>query len=180
MRTIGFDIDGVLYDFQYVLYNHLKIHHNLVQDFSDFWRMERSGDYSRQVYNDLFWHNIIRVPVLYEAMDISSHNLAILQELAKDFELIYITHRPTEIKHVTEMWFERNKLPYHYNLYFVEDKSIPILKHQCEYFIDDLVKNIKDLQKVTNAILFKREWHTKENLKYPYISDLQELLEMNL
>lgn len=177
MRTIGFDIDGVLYDFQTAVFDHLTMYHKLVQDYTEFWREERDN---RGRFSNVFWENIIKVPILYELFDMSPSDLDVLNTLSKDFKIIYVTHRPKEVKFTTEMWFKRNELPYKENLYFAGDKSIPILENQCEYFIDDSVHVIEKLQGITNAILRKRQWHTEEHLKYPYISSLSELLEMTL
>lgn len=175
VKTIGFDIDGVIYDFHTSAYEYLKMYCNLSEDFTTFWRNEQTGNGQ---YSDFFWNNFLKIPVLYESHPIAEKDLITLNNLAKKFSFIYVTHRPEEVKFVTEYWFKENKIPYSDSIYFSADKSLPIIEHQCLYYTDDMSKNIKHLEGFTNAILMKKAWHTKEDLELTYISSLQELEEL--
>jgi uncharacterized HAD superfamily protein len=175
VKTIGFDIDGVLYDFHTAIYDHLKMYHNLSENYVDFWKAERNG---RGGFSYMFWDSIIKLPILYEQYVIHEQDRQTLDKLAKRFNFIYVTHRPEDVRFVTKYWFKENELPYRDNIYFSKDKSLPIIEHQCLYFVDDMVRNVKDLEGLTNAILMKKAWHTEEDLELTYISSLQELEEL--
>jgi len=172
MKTIGFDIDGVLYKYHEAAYRHLKHYHGVTEDYTTFWKEQVAGTGR---FSETFWDNFSKIPVLYEVFIMLEENLNILSNLAKSYEIIYVTHRPIDVKFATIEWFKYNKLPYADNIYFVEDKTIPVLRHQCKYFVDDTIKNIVELEKVTNAILMKKPWHTNEYLNYTYIENLKEL-----
>lgn len=171
-KTIGFDLDGVIYDFHRVAYEHLKFYHGVTQDFTTFWREEQNGG---RYFSEVFWENFLKIPILYESTIIPERDLDLLNELANKYNIIYVTHRPPEIESATDAWFRNNKIPYRNNVYFSEDKSIPIIQNQCLYFVDDMIKNIITLEKVTNAILLKKVWHGKDYLNYTYIENLGDL-----
>lgn len=72
-------------------------------------------------------------------------------------------------------------MPYHNNLIVTQNKRPHIAMLECDYFVDDRFKTIDSIKDITNAILFKHETYTDEDVEgYNYIESLDELLEVNL
>lgn len=176
MKTIGLDLDGVVYDYHTVTYNHLVKERNLTLKPAEFWGNGES------IYSEKVWYNLLRIPILYEKAPINDDDLDVLNYLSRSFNLVYITNRPREVEFVTRWWMKENKIPQTSNLYFVTGSKVPlILKNQCEYFIDDRLSIVKELENYTNPILVRKDWHSKEELvDILYIRSLKELLEIGL
>ena len=175
-RTIGLDLDGVLYPWHQIIYEEVKFRKGIEEDYREFWRKAKEENYHRVLLEAL-----VEVPMFYSQRDIRSHVLEVVNELAKMYQIFYITTRPESARSATLNWIERSKLPYASNLIITQNKKPYISMLECDYFVDDKHKTIDDIKDITNAILFKADYFYDEDVEgYNYIETLDELLEIGL
>lgn len=173
MDTLGFDLDGVLYDWHGQAYTHLTIFNGLTTPASEFWPV------ADDAYGDLFWQNISRIPTLYERALPLSGVLDTLNNLSKKYNIVYITARDKVVERVTRQWLRTYKFPNYDNVFLTDDKSITVRYHNCKFYVEDRDKHIEELRNLTTVIVMNRDW----NKSYPDlptiddITDLEELLE---
>jgi len=176
MKTIGLDLDGVLYDWHGVIFDYIKYHKQIPEDYKDFWRKARLDNYCRELLTYL-----VDIPIFYTKKDIMPRTLRVVEELAKNNRIYYITTRPDSAKHATMSWLKRCNLPHYENLIITQNKRPYIAMLECDYFVDDRFKTIDNIQDITNAILFKSNYMYDEDVEgYNYIEQLEELLEVRL
>ena len=175
-RNIGLDLDGVLYDWHGVIYDHIKWKEDIPEDYKEFWRKAKKEDY----YRDLL-ENLVEIPIFYTRKDILPSVLKVVNEIAKKHRIYYITTRPESARRATISWLERCNLPYAENVIITQNKRPYIAMLECDYFVDDKHETIDDIKDVTNAILFKSTYMYDEDVEgYNYIESLDELLEAKL
>jgi len=152
-ECIGFDLDGVLYDWHGVVYQHLCIFHKLNIDYKTFWTE------ATNIYSDNFWNGIERIVTLYGKLPPSDSLLDTLNYLARKYNIIYVTSRPEEVEKSTRHYLERWSFPEYDQVFFYKDKTIPVRKSQCSYFVEDKVDNILQLENHTNVIIKSQPWN---------------------
>jgi hypothetical protein len=75
---------------------------------------------------------------IYAQAPLADSAKEVLEQLAENFHLIYITARPQYLKDVTLEWFEKNKVPYHHiELLGSHQKVEHAKKHGVELFFED-------------------------------------------
>lgn len=175
-RTIGLDLDGVLYPWHEIIYDEVKFRKGIEEDYREFWRKAKEEDYHRPLLEQL-----VEVPMFYNRRNIRSNILNVVNKLAETYQIYYITTRPESARQATQSWFERCGLPYSNNLIITQNKKPYIAMLECDYFVDDKHKTIDDIKDITNAILFKSDYMYDEDVEgYNYIETLDELLESEL
>lgn len=150
---IGFDLDGVLYDWHLAAYDYAVEFLGIKLDINTFFL-----DSPEHGFTEIFWKNLTRIPFLYTKFGIKKELYNMLVELAKDNELFYITHRPDEAKESTRKWAERCNLPFAENIIFTKNKSVEIRKNNIKLFIDDDHRVIQKLDKICTTIFVSTPW----------------------
>ncbi len=75
---------------------------------------------------------------MYSVSDIAKDAQSILSKWQHTYELYYISARDTDVFHITQKWFEDNKVPFHHiELIGSHDKLSVAKKHQVEVFFED-------------------------------------------
>ena len=173
MDTLGFDLDGVLYDWHSNSYNYLVHYHKLDMPFREFWE----GGHTQ--FSEELWSNIAKIPVLYERSFPFPGIVSVLNRLNSKYNIVYITKRPITVRRVTERWLATHKFPNYDNVYLTKDKPSLVRYHNCKFYVEDRDTHIEELRNLTNIIVMNRYW----NKNYPdlptidYIDELEELLE---
>lgn len=173
MDTLGFDLDGVLYDWHGQIYQHLTIHHKVTTPYLEFWPV------ADEAFGDLFWKNLSHIPTIYERAFPLPGVLNTLNSLSSKYNIVYITVRPKAVELVTRRWLKTHKFPNYDNVFLTDDKTLTVRYHNCKFYVEDRDKHIEELQNLTNVIVMNQIW----NKNYPnlftinYITELEELLE---
>ena len=176
--NIGFDLDGVLYRWHEALYRELALFHNLKEDYYTFWR----GRY-HVIYDDNCWHNFVRWEHLVSCQFPNPKHVEFLNDLSKNNNIFYITHRPEEVRFSTKLWLEKSKFPQIENLIFPElasDKSFEIRQLELDIYCDDREGIIKSASKLCDAYLVEQPWNEngREGLKcIPNILSLRGVVQ---
>lgn len=173
MNTLGFDLDGVLYDWHSQVYQYLTVYNNLTTPFSEFWSVVDED------YGELFWKNLASIPTIYETAFPLAGTLDTLNRLSKKYNIVYITARPKAVEYVTKRWLETYKFPNYDNIFLTDDKTITVRYHNCKFYVEDRDKHIEELRNLTNIIVMNRFWN-KDYKNLPmidHITDLEKLLE---
>lgn len=156
-KRLGFDLDGVLYPWQEIIYNYAVNNDGETRNFHDFWR-EATEDVFTTGKGRFWLHNNL----FYTQRDIKPSILDTLYYLDDIFDLFYVTARVKTAWRVTRHWFERNKLPRMENLYFTEDEKLSlILLNEIDIFVEDRIKHILELRNHTRTIMV-RQPHNEE------------------
>ncbi len=169
---IGLDLDGVIYSW-----------HDAVESFY----REFKGYTGESYY---FWTTYIpsrpnsemeficQINVLYSSKTPSKEQRQIPELLSKHHVIYYITSRPESARLTTEMYLRKHKFPFHENLIFTQDKATVARARKIDWFLDDNVKHVRDLSKVTRAVLFARPWNRDYWEKFRTIFSLREFYKM--
>jgi 5'(3')-deoxyribonucleotidase len=175
-RTIGLDLDGVLYNWHGVIHDYLVKFKGEELKYKEFWKRAKEEGYKKDLLCAL-----VEIPMFYTQRNISNHVLEVVKQLAENNIIYYITTRPENAEFATKSWIKRSGLPYPDNLIVTQNKRPHISMLECDYFVDDKQKTIDEIKDITNAILFKSDYMQDEDTKgYNYIESLDELLEVNL
>lgn len=98
MKTVGLDLDGVIYPWHNVIWEHLKNFRNEELGYNEFWKKAREEKYKYALLKDL-----VEVPMFYSQRNIRPHILNTVLEIAKNNIIYYITARPDIAKSVTQI-----------------------------------------------------------------------------
>lgn len=149
---IGFDIDGVIYDFHKAIYPTL-VHTGLtVKDFDHFWTDEVNGDYdiSRET-----WEKLLHDASFYGNPPVDFVT-PYLQRLAEKHELFFVTKRKKSLQQHTKDWFSKYSIPFT-EIACVEDK-VPLVKG-FDWFVEDNPGNAIKLSEFTSIIVVRKPWN---------------------
>ncbi len=183
-KVIGFDLDGCLYDFYTPAYRELVDHHGVTLPFYEFWTtqgnllVEFLGMDSS--LSGEFWRNFLGVESLYSSSKALPEDVATLNKLSKSWIIFYLTNRPKNCELATLQWLRREGFPQINNLFVVQGSKRGLIKLlKPDYYLEDRVSNIKDLQDLTKIIV-KKQFYNKEvcNREFLMIDRVPELLEI--
>ena len=174
MTKIGFDLDGVLYDWHAVVYQ---------------WVVENQSDFDVS-YNE-FWTDwidqeehaglanfLVNTPIFVTKLIMSEPMREMLWTLAEDFEIFYITARPKDVHFGTEWWIKTSRIPNPENLFFAKNKLPLIINHEIDYFVEDMTKHALALQNYTKIILVEKPWNVIIQEEFPTIQTVNQLPEL--
>ena len=171
METIGFDLDGVIYNIHPVAYTELVANWGLSVSEYNFWSNYKS------FYTENFYAQFFQLPFLYCRSVPSRDVRETLDYIATKYRLCYITSRNEHaLRFVTESWMKKYDLPYRTNLEFSKNKSIEIRMYDCSYFVEDqwVQWKIDKINKITNLILVDAIYN-KHIINVPRIRSIKEL-----
>jgi uncharacterized HAD superfamily protein len=166
---VSIDLDGCVYPWQEVCYEHLRDTMDLQDSYDVFWSETVNA------YNELWLQNIIRIPFLYEKRSIEPMVLGTLDELARKYEIYYITSRPKDVTYVTERWVRKNKLPYYNNLILTDNKKVAVVELEIDYHVDDLPKHLFTLRGFTELFMVRQPWNSYLSDEFLTIHNVPEL-----
>jgi uncharacterized HAD superfamily protein len=171
--VIGWDLDGVLYPWHEHVLDYAKEYMGTPKDCTLEGFFGPEGLF--HTWPDLAIQNILKIPIFYEKSPIVKSKLEILNRLAKEHELVYITSRPPEAEFVTELWVKGNHLPFSHNLYVVNGSKQDLVSSlDISYFIDDRPTVVKELHDIVKVILYTRPW----NYKYEEPNDVLRIQKL--
>jgi len=166
--NIGFDLDGVLYDWHDVVYRYCVNNCNYTGSFSQFWK-----DYNS--FSDNKKLNFETTPIFFSKKIPSPSMIRFLTDVAKDNTIFYITARKKEVHSATINYLERYKFPCTENLIFAEDKAIYIKLLDIDIFVDDFPTTLDSIGNSADTYLFARPWNESICHDYNCINSIEEL-----
>lgn len=164
--NIGFDLDGVIYDWHLAVFSFLKSELELPVE-----SVEKIFDVSD---SEIFWDNIISLPFLYNKFSPRDAEVEFINKLSKEHTIFYITYRPKHVFLTTYKWLKTYKYPDVDNLIFSENKSIDIRINDISLFLEDRPYIVEQIKNVTNCILMNRFY----NYDYEYDKRINNIFEM--
>lgn len=171
---IGFDLDGVLYDWHGVVYTWMQDYHkDFDVPYAEFWLEWIQKEENRKLADFL-----TKVPTLCTKIIMSDSMNKMLWDLSKDLEIFYITARPREVHFATSWWIKTSKVPYPENLIFAKDKVPHIIDNSIDFFVEDMVKHALELRNYTNVILINKPWNEIIQGEFPLLSSVLEIPEL--
>jgi uncharacterized HAD superfamily protein len=174
MTKIGFDIDGVLYDWHNVVYQWMKDYHTGFDvPYDEFWTDWIDRDEHANLANFL-----VKTPIFVTKLVMPDSMRDTLWELARKNELFYITARPRDVHFGTRQWMKMSRIPNTDNLIFAEDKLPHIIEHNIDYFVEDMTKHALALQNHTRIILVEKPWNRIIQEEFPTIQSVTQLPEI--
>jgi uncharacterized HAD superfamily protein len=175
MTKIGFDLDGVLYDWHKVIYEWVKDYStDFDVSYSEFWLDWIQKEERKKLANFL-----CKTPIFVTNLIMSESLRKMLWSLALENELFYITSRPKEVRFGTEWWIKTSRIPNPENLIFAFDSKLPyIIDNEIDYFVEDMTKHAIALRDHTQVILISKPWNTIIQGEFPTISDVSQLPEL--
>jgi uncharacterized HAD superfamily protein len=115
--NLGFDLDGVLYPWQDVVYNDYITQGKTGADFRQFWKYEVPS-YSKEHQKNMMLNiSYIERRVPDPAI------VAMLDRLSIENDIFYITARPPELRLTTYQYLKRYSFPSPENLFLAENHS---------------------------------------------------------
>lgn len=150
MKTLGFDLDGVIYPWHDAVYNYVTTHMGVTETFENFWTEFDAN------YTDIWRQNILDTLHLYANIVPKPRHLLLLHELSKRYRIIYITARD-EIKlgWVTHNYLKRYNYPNYEEVYFSKFKRPIIIEQEVDFFVEDKKSHVQELIGFTDLILMK-------------------------
>lgn len=176
MREVfGYDIDGVLYDWHSVLYDHVVKEYGEKRSAEKFWKDAKNNN---PPYTKMFWRNATENRAFLTKLMVDKEIVESVNRMAEVFDIYYITHRPKEVEFTTARWLKTNGFPFPENLIITSgDKAVPIKSVGCSYFIDDREHIVKSLKNVCNVIGVRKLWHEDklEEQGFVFVDSAKEL-----
>lgn len=166
---IGFDIDGVIYDFHKAIYPAL-VHTGLTQkDFNHFWTDEVNGDYDipREI-----WEKLLHDASFYGNPPID-FVVPYLQRLGERHELYYITKRKKSLQQFTREWFGAYGIPFTKILCVEADKA-PYVQ-ELDWFVEDNPGNALKLSAYTEIVMVRKPWNEILKDQFVFVDNISQI-----
>lgn len=171
MKSIGLDLDGVLYDWHVAVYDYFCMYKGFSGTQNKFWHEE-----SKKV-TDRDWEFICGIDTLYSGVVPSKDCTDFIASIQDRFIIYYITSRPLSVKLTTEQFLRRHHFPFQENLMFTDDKVSVARLLKLDYMIEDKPKNVIDLSKVVFTIMKAQPWNEVIQNEYPTVRNLMQSLK---
>jgi uncharacterized HAD superfamily protein len=143
-RKLGIDIDGtVTCPTTFIPYLNRGFNLNLtLKDLTEYNLAAVLGTSDEAFYKWMKEHE----SVIYENAPLVAHVMPILTNWHNKHELIYISARPQEYFDITNDWFSKNGVPFHYiELIGKHDKLEAVKHHNIDVFFEDKHDNACDI-----------------------------------
>ncbi len=176
-KMIGFDLDGVLYNWHMAVYEFLNNTGVETGTYNEFWteghHMFDGTPYKG--YRSIKWHNLCTNTILFDRPEHFTKSVPFLQELAKNCDLIYITARVPEVERVTKRTLKKYEFPNPTEVIFASDKTVPVILNNVEIFVEDQVGNALELKTLCKVLIMNQVWNTEIHSEFDVINALQEI-----
>lgn len=170
MRTIGLDLDGVLYRWHESLYEYFRLYRNFRGTYNEFW-----STYIQQVSEEELCY-LAGIDTLYSNMPPTRDCIDFLDVLKDLFEIFYVTSRPDSVRATTELFLEKHKFPFKENLIFTPNKDNFARLHKFSFAVDDVQQHLEKYSKVTTPILFAQPWNRAIRDNFIVVRNLMEIV----
>jgi uncharacterized HAD superfamily protein len=172
MKKLALDIDGVIYPWQEVVWEDFVLRNKTTLDFASFWK-----EFFKEK-NKMFQDNVVLTKTYYTKRVPTKKLIELLKDLAKEFDLYYITARPAETKLVTDIWFDRYNLPCKEKIIFTENKKEAVVLLGIDILVEDSYLFANQCSNFCSVFLVDRPYNKgKENLGVKRINNIFELKE---
>jgi uncharacterized HAD superfamily protein len=169
---LGFDLDGVLYNWTEVVFEEFKNHGIIPQqtDYDTFWEEDW------KLYEPgHFFQNLVLDPTTYYRCAMDTRTKEILHELGENYTLFFITHRPVSAEIITRRWLKDAGL-FNDNLYITTNKLKIIRELLLDYYVEDRIKIVEELEKFITTFIKTTPWNKNATFKRAIrINNLEEL-----
>lgn len=165
---IGIDLDGVVYPWHEEVYRYFQENSGYSKPIGEFWTKDK--------WMVTEYH--ITIPFLYSSTSPRQDVVNYLPLLGELGELFYITARPVEVLIATQKFLDKIQAPFKENLIFSKDKANYARLLRLDYFLDDSPDNVKALEGVTTAYLFKAVHNRYRRDGFNVIGSFKELYEV--
>jgi uncharacterized HAD superfamily protein len=172
-KLLGLDIDGVIYNWQEAAFIHLRDFHNYGGTYeelfttNDFWGKQTT----------LFKENFVRIETLYYKFPPTKKFIECMNRLASKFDIIYITHRTTDLAFVTEKYLSNFKFPNPCNVVYTKDKATAICEYGVDIFVDDRAEILSPLCGLCDTFLMSQPWNYSAQSKFNVVQNMYDLEE---
>ena len=180
----GFDIDGVLYPWHYIVWKWTTTKDGYITTtFDEFWNYP-DGWVAQNEGTDLV-KAMVAEESNYMAVPLSAYVKETVHRIASQFadDVFYITGRPLSVKDATQKYLVDNGLPSSRNLYFSKENGgkLNIIKELgCNYYVEDQPKHLEVLPKVATifAVVAPYNTHKKwDAISIHHIMEIPYILE---
>jgi uncharacterized HAD superfamily protein len=151
---LGFDLDGVLYDFHRALYTELQIYENIQQTYQDFW----TAGY-KTYRNNKWWDNIIQLKHIYGTQPAKKEVVELVNNLSKKYDIYYISNRPATVFDATKNWLTRFRFPKVENLIQTTDKRSVVQSLGISIFVEDRLENVDKLKDICKVYVVRQPYN---------------------
>jgi uncharacterized HAD superfamily protein len=165
---IGFDIDGVVYDFHRAVYPALRHTGLTARSYERFWTCEVNKDHD--IHRDI-WNSILQDESFFHNPPIDLV-VPYLQKLNIDHELHYVTKRHPALEEFTREWFMEHSIPFS-KLVFAQDK-VPHVK-DLDWFVEDNPGNAVLLYPHVPIILIRKPWNVHLREEFPMYDHISQI-----
>ena len=177
-KLIGFDLDGVLYNWHMAVYEYLNNTGVETGTYDEFW----SGGHKVldgkpfEDYNSVKWYNLCNNTILFDRPEmVNIAGVSFLKELTKDHDVIYITARNQDVENVTKRMLKKYEFPNPTEVVFAKDKAIPVILYGIDVYVEDQPNNILSLKDLTKVLIFKQVWNQHLWSEFDTITNLEEV-----
>jgi hypothetical protein len=170
-KVVGFDLDGVLYQWHESVYEYFQCFKGYEGTFSDFWTVYiPSLSKDEQTY-------IVSLPFLYENKIPLESTLELLEFCNKNTDgIYYITFRPLDLERVTQRYI-RKYFPQPENLFITGDKVTMSRYLGITHFIDDRDYYVRDISGIADSYLMAKPWNREFQSELKTVHSLKEFQE---
>lgn len=151
--NIAFDLDGVLYPWHESIMTHLKAFKNLDVSFSAFWK--NPHDFVSKEHLDY----LLSINSIYFDSYPYAGSQEVLNKLAEEHSIFYITSRPSDCFHATKRYLSRHGFPQVENLILSDKKAHFCRLLEIDYFFEDREEYVIMLQNLCKVILIRKPWN---------------------
>jgi uncharacterized HAD superfamily protein len=168
MESIAFDLDGVLYPWDEALYTYYRVYKGYTGTQYEF-------SFALNTFPEEELEYLCTISHIYEAITPDKKLLISLNNIAKRYNIFYITARPECARKATEDYLKNYRFPFSENLILTKSKGIIARLLNLTYFVDDREFYVEDAAKVSTAFLFERPWNIDKREGLNTIRSIQEL-----
>lgn len=176
-KMIGFDLDGVLYNWHMAVYEFLNNTGVETGTFDEFWsggHKVLNGE-SFEDYSSIKWHSLCNNPILFDRPEHFTNEVGFLQTLTKEHDVMYITARNQDVERVTKRMLKKYDFPNPEEVIFAKDKTVPVILNGVDLFVEDQIGNCRALKDLTKVLVFEQPWNKEIWSGFDTISSLEEV-----
>jgi len=170
MKTLGLDLDGVVYLWQEAAFIHVRDFHGYGGTYGDLFTSEYWNNKS-----EIFKTNIVNIESLYYKFPPSFKTQALFRRLAEKRDIVYITHRYPNLANVTLKFLKDFKYPNPDHVIFSKDKAYDVRLAGCDEFVDDRWVIAQALNNICTSYLMAQPWNVGHRDGLKVIHSLEEL-----